>query len=237
MAVTLTTLTHAVSLTDATAVASSTYTPSPNTLLLGVVRHRQGSTAIRVPTMEGNGATWVQQLTLALQNHRVTLFRTMSSAPVSGAATFRIAGTTVQTNWQWEILEFAGVSTASTDGAGAIPQSGGSTFSSGGASTIAISFAPFASSNNVSFSFAAISLTNLADPMTTGVNQELINSTGAFPEPGWLFTQWRPDTSTSIDAVRSTLNQTALGALEIAASSVVAGVERHTDLSMMGMGR
>ena len=119
-------LTIGQSSTDANSYATASITPGANRLILAWVENNK-ATAADLPTLSGNGLTWVQVSTVTFNTiatgfNRLTLFRAMGAAPTAGAVTISFAGVT-QTACLWSIVEFSGVDTSGTNGSGAVVQS------------------------------------------------------------------------------------------------------------------
>ncbi len=116
---------------NSTGVSSATtasITPGSNNLMLATVSSRTTiTTNPNVPTLTGNGLTWVQIATInwdsdSSSRKATTLFRALGASPSSGAVTIDFAGQT-QGQIYWIIDEVTGMDTSGTNGSGAIVQS------------------------------------------------------------------------------------------------------------------
>lgn len=203
MPITPTTLTAGASTAVSTSYVTATYAPSSGQLILltvGNITNQVGVEAV-VPTVTGNGASWVQVVTATNSEplgarQRLTVFRAMSTAVLlSGAATFSF-GASTQEAVVWGITQFSGVSTLSTDGVDAIPQSN-STLGSTASSVVTVSMAPFGGSSNLSFggfSFQAI------NPPTTGGGFQSLTVSSAAGVASYVHLTEFSTNDTSIDA-------------------------------------
>lgn len=152
MAITAVNLTQFNSDTDATSYATSSISPGANKLILATVTSSKGSTP-DVPTLSGNGLTWVQITTNNYDNtgtqRTMTMFRALGSSPTSGAVTASFAGT--QTACTIIIDEISGIDTSGTNGSGAIVQSATNAEASMASSTFTVTLAAFSSVNNATY--------------------------------------------------------------------------------------
>ena len=104
---------------------TASITPGANRLILVAVMNSDVA-PVTVPTLSGNGLTYVQVATRdydtdASPARVVTLFRAMGAAPSAGAITIDFGGTN-QNGCAWHVCEFDGVDTSGTNGSGAIVQ-------------------------------------------------------------------------------------------------------------------
>lgn len=191
MPITPTTLNSGVSTIDSSVFISGAYTPTSNSLLLAAFSNLAAdgtNTGAGVTGVEGNGATWVQVRTQVSGGQRINLFRAMPSTPALGATTFRF--TNAQSHMAWAIAEFAGVSTASTDGAGAVAQA--TAVLSSASTSLTAPLAPFAGTSNVAFGVFSMEST-LA--ITTGAGFTALSSAEAAAEPLTIKTQYAVNTT------------------------------------------
>lgn len=209
MAITVTTLNSGGSTVNSTLYASGSYTPTSAVLVLFAVAGRStagGGSPSGGVTLEGNGATWVEittgagvTSTLVGVGGRLQLFRAMLSAPAAGATTIRIAGGGITPSAiAWAVAEFAGVSTASTDGAGAVVQTVETTASTAAAGAT-VSMAAFADSSNAAYGAFSHPTSNA---WTTGGGFTGLSNviTAAAGEGLSLLTEFKSTADTSIDA-------------------------------------
>jgi len=124
------------SATDANSYATSSITPGANKLVLAWIVNTHGSAAT-LPTLTGNGLTWVQVDTqlFSANTARLTLFRAMGAAPTAGAVTIDFGGVT-QTGAGWSISEIDNADRSGTNGSGAIVQVAKNTATAANALTV-----------------------------------------------------------------------------------------------------
>ncbi len=104
--------------------ATGSWTPVANRLYLAAVANSDAADAI-LPTLSGNGLTWVQVATIQAPTSllfRITLFRALGASPSTGTTTADFAGDS-QTGCAILIAEFTGIDTGGTNGSAAIVQS------------------------------------------------------------------------------------------------------------------
>ena len=123
MAITKANLTSGGDATNLNAYPTASITPSANKLIIAVIGNVRGTVPATIPTLSGNGLTWVQIETKlnAAENRRITMFRAMGSSPSAEAITIDFGGVG-QNNCSWSIFEFDGVDTTGTNGSGAVGQ-------------------------------------------------------------------------------------------------------------------
>jgi hypothetical protein len=115
-------LADAGSTTDGTSIATASITPLANQVLYAAVSAFSAVSLIP-PTATGNGLTWVQVATIAVDiNRELTVFRAQGAAPSAGAVTFDF-GAVPQTSFRWVVIQYAGADATGTNGSGATPQS------------------------------------------------------------------------------------------------------------------
>lgn len=110
-----------------TSFVTASITPGANKLMILGVRNALAAGVPNVPTVTGNGLTWVQIATVldtaGTGTRRLTLFRALGASPSAGTVTIDFAGQT-QANGDWTIEEFDNIDTSGTNGSGAVLQSG-----------------------------------------------------------------------------------------------------------------
>jgi hypothetical protein len=117
-----TVLADAGSTTDGTSFATASITPLANQVIYAAVT-AFSAVSLLAPTCSGNGLTWVQVETIALDlNRQLTVFRAQGASPSAGVVTFDF-GAVIQTSARWAIIQYAGADASGTDGSGATPQS------------------------------------------------------------------------------------------------------------------
>jgi hypothetical protein len=131
--------------------------PAPNALVTVAVLMRRSSGAV-TPTVTGGGMpAWdlvgsADFDTQSSPSKRLMIFRALSATPGTGAITIKFASSV--SNVQWIVSQWDGVETGGTNGSGAIVQTG--TARSDGATSLAVSLAPFASPNDVAYGVAGV---------------------------------------------------------------------------------
>lgn len=125
MAIDATVLTTANDTTNRTAYTTASVTPSANKLILIAVAARESGagTPPRPVSVIGNGITYdfVDETALIGDRRRGFLFRGMGSSPTAGTIVIDFDNT--QTACLWSVVEFGGVDTSGSNGAGAVVQS------------------------------------------------------------------------------------------------------------------
>lgn len=126
MAIAPTVLTEGSSTTDLSVYNTASITPSSNVLVLAVVSVGDSTAAVPNITVTGNGLTWVLAVerVAATTTRRTAIFRAMGASPTTGNVSFTLTGGSgTGENCAWRIVEFSGVSTIGSNGAGAVRQS------------------------------------------------------------------------------------------------------------------
>lgn len=141
--------------TNSSVFVTATYSPSPTRPMMGVV-YLRGTTI--APTWEGNGATWVLVQTSTKASNRMSVFRTFTSAPISGASTINVPGAASTVAGTWHVIELTSGARSGTDGSGLIVQS---VSSASTGSTKTLHLAPFAATNNLALGFFGVTDTGL----------------------------------------------------------------------------
>jgi len=216
-------LTSNFSNTDATSYNTASHTPTGNRLVLAAVLNSK-AVDVTLPTMAGNGITWVQLATvtfgtIASPDHRLTLFHGMVASPSAGVTTIDFAAAE-QTACVWIISEFSGIDTSGTNGSGAVVQS--ATNNGDGvtnADGLTVTLAAFGSAANATFgAFALRSTGSIAEG--TGFT-EIAEATPTSPTQD-LQTEWRVDNDTSVNAFPSATRD--MGGIAIEIKAAAAGV-------------
>lgn len=107
---------------------TASITPGANKLILAVIKSTQAASGQvnAIPTLTGNGLTWVEVGTIQSGNSapgtRTTLFRAMGASPSAGAVTIDFGGVS-QNYCGWSIGEFDGIDTGGSNGSAAVVQS------------------------------------------------------------------------------------------------------------------
>lgn len=200
MAITLTNLTSGVSTVSSASYGTASISPSANTLLLLAIASRRTTTP--PSTVTGNGCTWVLEKQTTLGTSAVmTLWRTMSASPSAGAVTITFASSNNVQVVEWSIAQFDGVSTASTDGAGAVLNSCVASFTTVGGTTKTIVLPAITTGDGTYGFFAADGIVN---PWTTGPSMTAISIVNGV-QGGSTFdmiTEWQATTLSSVAAIQ-----------------------------------
>lgn len=106
-------------------LTATSYTPAPNTLILAFVWSNGTAPLPDDGDFAGNGLTWVKissvpANTIASPIYRLTVFRAMGTAPVTGQGVASFTGS--KTGCSILIMQFSGVDTSGANGSGAIVQ-------------------------------------------------------------------------------------------------------------------
>ncbi len=221
MAVDATLLTVGGSSTDAQSYDTASITPTGNKLILAVVENRSlsQSALTAIPTLSGNGITWVQVVTVTSGNDlaRLTLFRGMVASPSAGAVTITIGGAG-NIYCGWVISEHAGIDTTGTNGSGAI----GNTASNSDTGTntgLTVTLAAFGSVNNATYGAFRTEDTSVAK-IVPGSGFTEIGEWGGDNGAGDIEAEFKATNDTSVDASWASTDSVAEGvAAEIVAST------------------
>lgn len=197
------------------------FTPVANDLILMSVLNWDGTAGQNdIPTVTGNGLTWVQVNTVALDSNRgrLTVFRAMGASASTGAATITFP-TNSQGGVVYQVADYAGIDTTGTNGSGAVVQS--VTNSTAGATSLSASLAALASASN----FGAAASCHVAnEPETPGGGAtNLVRDW--FGTPVTLSLMWEDNANVTTPAASWTTSApAAMVALEIAAPSAAGQV-------------
>lgn len=151
MAISASSIIASSSSTDATSYNTESVSPTANRLyLLGIINFGNSPDATE-PTVTGASMTWTKVVTLQRANTtaRVTIFRSLSASPGTGALTIDFGGVT-QANCGWHLSEFTGIDTSGTNGSGAIVQSG-SNEAAAPNSSLTVTLSAMSSTDNASY--------------------------------------------------------------------------------------
>lgn len=178
---------------SATSFNTASITPSANKLILLSVASRVSGGGNNTPSASGNGITWevVQSVQEAGSWNRITILRSMGSAPTTGAITISFAGQT-QVNAIWSVSEYGNVDTSGSNGAGAIVQN--ATNTGVAATTLSVTLGAFADTDNATY--GAI-VSEVAGAINNGTGFTEIHDANTTDNS--LETEWRVDNDTSVD--------------------------------------
>lgn len=196
--------------TNATSYTTASVSPTANHLVLLAVHNNASGTA-GTPTASGNSLTYVQIATVTYSgnSNRVTLFRALGGSPSSGAITIDYGGSTQQAAI-WAVIDCANVDTSGTDGSGAIVQS--LTNTGAAVTSLTITLSAFGSTNNATFGAFGHAVGN---DVTAGSGFSELTDTSATAPVDTLFTEFRNNNDTTVDASISASTQWGGVAIEI----------------------
>ena len=156
-------LTFGSAATNGSTQSTASITPSANKLLLLSVDSRTSITANpNIPTVTGNGLTWVQVNTVVWDTtgssrKRKTIFRAFGT-PTAGAISINFGGQ-VQAHVFWVVDEVSGAVSGGVDGSAAIIQSATFFQDATTSSSITVTLNPFANANNATYASFSENLT------------------------------------------------------------------------------
>lgn len=224
MAIEMTVLTSGTDTVDRTVYTTASITPSANKLIIAVFTGGKLTSHATVPTLVGNGLTWVKiqeaRMTPFSQFVDVAIYRAMGASPSAG--TLVATWSAQMLRCKWSIVEFSGILTTGTDGEDAVGNVNRSTLQAGVTSlstTITmVDGTSGAYSCGVHDSNGGISTPGTG--MTT--IHELIGDANR------LHAQWRDDNDTSPDESWTGAAEGAFIAFElVAAAAASKGVAGH----------
>ncbi|HMA41959.1 MAG TPA: galactose oxidase-like domain-containing protein [Gemmatimonadales bacterium] len=212
--------------------------PAPNALITVAVLMRRSSGAV-TPTVTGGGMpAWdlvasADFDTQSSPTKRVMIFRALSATPGTGAITIQFASSV--SNVQWIVSQWDGVETGGTNGSGAIVQTG--TARSDGATSLAVSLAPFPSANDVAYGVAGVAKNGPIVTPASGFTEIAEVSSG---ETSALQAEWATNQST-VGASWATSTKAGLLAVEIKSGNTgpvvpVASVEVSPPSAIIAVG-
>lgn len=212
-------LTSGNSSTDGTSVATASFTPTANRLILAAILTRRSGAVATQPTMTGNSLTWV--LVNGGGNggdnrERVDIFRSMGASPAAGAATWDYGGVT-QHSFCWSVAEFAGIDTSGTNGSGAVVQSVYNAGDGNDHTSHTVTLAAFGDAGNATYGAFGVSF--VSEDTTPGTGFTEIHDVGNADQPMRIFTEWRNDNDTTVDSSSATATIRYGGAVEIKAAA------------------
>lgn len=208
----VTNLTDDSSEVDASSYVTASFSPTPNALTLAIVAGGPGSGPSNTPTASGLTQTWTQVITQEVSSlRRVTVFRSLTATPGSGALTFDFGGQT-QVRAFWAIIQIQGTLLSGTNGADAIVQTAHNE-SATTATGITVTLGAFAKGGNMPFG-AVLHGSN--DTVTVGSGfSEITNKNST--DSGVLCTEYKYGQDTTVDWSWPSRNDNQVAvALEIA---------------------
>src|SRR6266704_2612824 len=184
---------------------TSSIAPGANRLILAWIVNTNNQTP-DLPTLSGNGLTWVVAST-AVWNagkptflDRITLYRAMGTSPTAGSVT--ISFSSGQESIAWSIVEFSGVDTSGTNGSGAVVQTATGTDDAAGPSGLTITLPSAIGSGNAT----AGGLGNAgaaAASISPGAGYTAFSEVYLSGPQSDLRAQWRADGSATVNATQS----------------------------------
>ncbi len=225
-AITTTLVADASSSTDATTYTTASITPTANNLVLAWVTNTRASSPT-IPTLSGNGLTWVQVATvtwgtISAPTARTTLFRAMGAAPSAGIVTIDFAGST-QTGVGVSIIQFGDVDISGTNGSGAVVQSvTGSTDSATAAAGLSITLAALGNAANATAGGFA-NFVNSATSISAGAGYSITPGTTYATPSTSLRSEFNTTGSTIVNVTQSTTSHIGGIAVEIKAAITTLG--------------
>jgi hypothetical protein len=172
-------------------------------------------------SVTGNGLTWVEvaKVGVALNsgsnyNAQLSLYRAMGASPSAGAITINVGFNCV--SCAWSLIEFSGIDTSGTNGSGAIVQSVTNTAST--VTSITGTLSAFSSAGNATYgAFGASDSGGVPRTFTAGTGYTEIHDTGSTFSA--VFTEFRSDNDTTVDATASASTNIGVIAVEIKANT------------------
>src|SRR6266702_6570179 len=184
---------------------TSSIAPGANRLILAWIVNTNNQTP-DLPTLSGNGLTWVVAST-AVWNagkptflDRITLFRAMGASPTAGSVT--ISFSSGQESIAWSIVEFSGVDTSGTNGSGAVLQTATGTDDAAGPSGLTITLPSAIGSGNAT----AGGLGNAgaaAVSISPGAGYTAFSEVYLSGPQSDLRAEWRADGNATVNATQS----------------------------------
>lgn len=194
-------LTFGANNADLNSYATASVAPTANCLILVAVVSSLLTDPPTIPTVTGNGLTWVQisstayALGASTNYQRVTVFRSMGASPTPGVLTIDFGGVT-QEGASWSVVEFSGVLTTGSNGADAVRNSASN--SQINATSLSVALGAFAGSNNGTYGAFSVRTTDPAISPGSGFTQ-IHSQISSTPVRG-IFTEYRNSNDTTVDA-------------------------------------
>lgn len=171
MAITATHLITNETNSGATSYVTASITPSANKLVLAGVASQIAGGTPNTPTLTGASMTWTLVTTYldVATNRRISLFRSLTSAPGTGVLTIDFAGQS-QTRCNWSISEFDKVDIGGINGTRAIVQT--VTGEVSGTNTgLTLTLGAFSGANNATYGVVRHNGASLAITQGTGFTE------------------------------------------------------------------
>lgn len=120
--ITASVLTAAASSTDGTTFTTASISPVADALIIADVVVTKTASGVEVPTLSGNGLTWVlvESQEVSAGTKMMARYRAMGASPSAGAVTITCSATHMSA--VWSIRQYTGVNTSGTNGSGAVRQ-------------------------------------------------------------------------------------------------------------------
>lgn len=170
-----------------------------------------GGSTRNTPTVTGASMTWTQVTTLEINGFvRLTVFRTYSTSPGSGALTIDFDGQN-QDRCAWILDNFTETRVTGTNASNAVVQSNGTSGSS--ASTVSTTLSAFASVDNATYG-ACVTQNSGIRTITAGTGFTELDEEDTGDNIMALATMFRNDNDTSVDFTASA-SSTHLGVIGV----------------------
>lgn len=220
---------QATNLTNGTAsnqqsLTTGSISPVANNLIILTIGTNTSSTP-NVPSVSGNGLTWVQIATATLDDsghQRLTMFRAMGASPTPGAVTM-VWSPQNQTDIYWSINQFAGTVITGSNGANAVVQSNINT-QTGVATNFSVTLGTFQSGANATH--GSFYMNDNSPDLTPGANFSTLSYVSSSHK---LLSEFAGNNQTNVNTTIVSANRNFLGvAIEIKA------LDRSGILIMLG---
>ena len=200
--------------TNGSRFSTASITPGGGKLVLAWIVNTKNTTP-DIPTLTGNGLTWVRVATVldTGNTRRLSLFRALGGSPSTGPVTINFAGNP-QTSCLWSISQFGGVNTSGTSGSGALVQY--ATARQNGNGSMTVTLGTFASTANAAAGGISKNTTSAVTP-GSGFTQLATASLQATPKT-LIASSWKASNDTTVDWTFSSASTEAI-AVEIRAAT------------------
>lgn len=181
---------------------TASVTPGSNKLmLLAVSSKTTSSTDPNIPSISGNGLTWVQVGSSVVfdptssSRRRITLFRALGASPSTGAITISFSGQS-QSTILWTLDEVSGMDTSGTNGSGAIVQSNTNNSQATPITSFSVTLSAFADINNATYGCFAQDGSSQSIEGSGFTKYGDANNSSDFL---WLMSEFKDSNDTSVD--------------------------------------
>ncbi len=232
MAVAATSLTTVAANLQATSYTTGSTSPGSNNLELLAIYSIAAATP-NIPTVVWNSAVWTQVATQIDSSslRRITLFRSLTGATVSGTGTISF-GVQTQMGVCWSYVECTGMDTSGVNGAGAIVQAV-SNNTAGNATSLTVTLAAFSSANNATFGAFGIPLNTASQP-TAGSGFTLLGQANQGSTNTAIGTEFNAANATTVNMTSGAASIPWAG-IGVEIKAATAGLTAH-NLTLLGVG-